>query len=92
MQKPAYSLTRQAFWASFFFAWLIIFLIVCAGAGFASREAVDLAPTLIPSMVLLIVSLLGLHRAFGSMDMRTIAVSRPHDEEHSGEEQAEPPR
>ena len=69
MKKPGYNLTRQAFWASFCFAWLVILAIVIRGLQ-GSREAVELAPLVIPSMIALIATLLGIHRGFGSLDFR----------------------
>lgn len=72
MQKPRYSLTRQAFWASFVFAWGVIFAILCVGL-YGEPQAVELAGLFVPSMVFLIASVLGIHRAFGSMDYRSSA-------------------
>jgi NAD/NADP transhydrogenase beta subunit len=50
----------------------LVFIVVVGGV-MGSAGALALAPTIIPSMVALIVALLGVHRAFGSLDMRTIA-------------------
>jgi hypothetical protein len=74
MKKPTYTLTRQAFWASFLLAWSVI--LACVWAMLMGNEqAVAMATALAPSMVLLIAALLGIHRAFGSMDMRTMAAA-----------------
>lgn len=91
MQKPRYSLTRQAFWVSFVFAWIIIFAIVFGGL-IGRPQAVELAGLTIPSMVILIASLLGIHRAFGSADFRASANAAidapPYDPRaDSGEQQ-----
>lgn len=82
MQKPRYSLTRQAFWVSFVFAWFTILVIVVGGLA-GRPQAVELAGLTIPSMVILIASLLGIHRAFGSADFRAaanaVADNPPYD-------------
>lgn len=74
MRKPAYSLTRQAFWLSFVLAWLVILGIVGFGL-LGSRNAVELAAIVVPSMILLIAALLGIHRFSGALDMRSMAVA-----------------
>ena len=79
VKKPGYNLTRQAFWASFCFAWLVILAIVIRGLQ-GSREAVELAPLVIPSMIALIATLLGIHRGFGSLDYRA-ATGVPRDQQ-----------
>ncbi|OCP17453.1 MULTISPECIES: NAD(P)+ transhydrogenase beta chain [unclassified Ensifer] len=83
MQKPGYGLTRQAFWISFILAWLVIGAIVAGGLR-GSREAVDLAGITVPSMIALIAALLGIHRAFGSMDYRSAAANLPRDQPSDG--------
>ncbi len=88
MQKPGYGLTRQAFWISFALAWLVIGAIVAGGLR-GSREAVDLAGITIPSMIALIAALLGIHRAFGSMDYRSAATNLPRDQLGFGQEEAQ---
>ncbi|MGL5447459.1 MAG: NAD(P)+ transhydrogenase beta chain [Rhabdaerophilum sp.] len=72
LEKPSYSTTKTAMWISGFCAWALVFIVVVGGVG-GSTGALALAPTVIPAMVALIVALLGVHRAFGSIDMRTIA-------------------
>ncbi|PWE52139.1 NAD(P)+ transhydrogenase beta chain [Metarhizobium album] len=79
MQKPGYNLTRQAFWLSFVLAWIVIGALVVGGLR-GSREAVDLAGLTIPSMIALIAALLGIHRAFGSLDYRAAATNMPRDQ------------
>lgn len=68
-RKPGYTLTRQAFWASFILAWAVIVMIIVA-ALFGVSTVGDLAPVTIPSMVTLIAALLGIHRFAGSLDYR----------------------
>lgn len=84
LQKPSYSTSKTALWVSGACAWALVFIVVVAGV-MGSGGALALAPTVIPSMVALIVALLGVHRAFGSIDMRTIAsrrrAFRPHRRE-----------
>ncbi len=77
MSKPAYRLTRHAFWSSFVFAWAVIGALV-VGALLGRTAAVDLAAIALPSMAGLIAALLGIHRGFGSMDMRSsLELERP---------------
>lgn len=77
-EKPAYSTSKRALWVSGALAWLVIVSLV-GGALAGNRVAVDMAGIVVPSMVFLIVAMLGLHRAFGSLDMRTLhgAPARP---------------
>lgn len=75
-KRPAYRTTRLQLGASFFLAWAVILLIVIGGLR-GSREAVDLAGITLPSMILLIAALLGIHRYTGSMDFRTMQESVP---------------
>lgn len=75
-RKPGYSLTRRAFWISFWLAWTVIFMtLIAAVAGV--QAAVELAPVTVPSMVGLIAALLGIHRFTGAMDMRTATMTEP---------------
>lgn len=71
-QRPAYSTSKRAMWISGACAWLAIFAVI-AGALRGSAESVAIASIVVPSMVMMIVALLGVHRAFGSLDMRTMA-------------------
>lgn len=77
LEKPTYGTSKRALWMSGGAAWLAILVIVGAGAVWNSPGALALAPTVIPAMVMLIVALLGVHRGFGSLDMRTMAMARP---------------
>lgn len=74
--RPAYSTSKRALWISGALAWLVIVSLV-GGALAGERVAVDMAGIVVPSMVFLIVAMLGLHRAFGSLDMRTLHGGRP---------------
>lgn len=69
-QRPAYTTSKRAMWICGGLAWAAIFAII-AGALAGKREAVEISGTIVPAMVMMIVSLLGLHRAFGSIDMHT---------------------
>ncbi|WP_052182720.1 hypothetical protein [Rhizobium sp. YS-1r] len=71
MRKPGYRLTRQAFWLSFLFAWGVIGAIVYHGVR-GSEQAVALANIVVPSMIVLIAALLGIHRFSGAMDFRAM--------------------
>lgn len=75
-QRPAYRTTRLQLGTSFLLAWGVILLIVIGGLR-GSREAVDLAGITLPSMILLIAALLGIHRYTGSMDFRTMQERVP---------------
>lgn len=73
--KPGYRLTRQAFWVSFVLAWMVILLLVI-GALYGRDGAVQIAPVALPSMVMMVAALLGIHRFSGAMDMRSMAEAR----------------
>lgn len=75
MEKPRYSTTKLALWISSAAAWATIFLLLIAAVR-GSTEAVALVPLVLPTMVALIVAILGIHRGFGSLDMRTMATRR----------------
>jgi hypothetical protein len=70
MQRPSYGTSKRALWISSALAWTVVFLLIIGGLR-GSAEAVALAPTVIPSMLLLIAAMLGIHRFSGSMDFRT---------------------
>lgn len=78
MQKPSYSTTKLALWISSAAAWAAIFLLLIAAVR-GSAEAVALVPLVLPTMVALIVAILGIHRGFGSLDMRTMAQQTPQE-------------
>lgn len=91
IQKPSYSTSRLALWVSGACAWLLVFVIVVRGSFFDSPGALALAPIVIPSMVMMIVALLGVHRGFGSLDMRTMAgSSRSPRRRREPEEEVQP--
>lgn len=73
---PAYNTTKRQIWFSFTLGWLVILLLVVGGLR-GSREAVDLAGITIPSMILLIAAMLGIHRYTGSMDFRAMRDQAP---------------
>jgi len=66
---PEYRFSGQYLKVSFVLAWIVILAIV-AGGLFGSEKADKLADIVVPSMVALVVALLGVHRAFGSLDYR----------------------
>lgn len=68
-ERPSYRTTKRQIAYSTACAWVIIFMIT-SGAILGVREAVDLASIVVPSMVLLISGLVGIHRVTGSMDYR----------------------
>jgi peptidoglycan/LPS O-acetylase OafA/YrhL len=74
MERPSYSTSKRHLWISSALAWLVIF-ILAAGAVFGSEQAVAFGTIALPSMVALIVALLGIHRGFGSVDMKTMAFN-----------------
>lgn len=70
MQKPSYNTTKRYIWSSFILSWTIIMLLAAAAAS-GSEQAVAFASIAVPSLVGLIVLILGIHRGFGSIDMMT---------------------
>lgn len=75
-ERPTYRTTKKQINCSMACAWAVI-LMITAGALFGIREAVDLASIVVPSMVLLISSLVGIHRLTGSMDYRAAQENEP---------------
>lgn len=71
IQKPRYSTTKLALWSSSVLAWVILLAITVAACT-GSETAVSLGNIAFPMMAALIASVLGIHRAFGSMDMRSM--------------------
>lgn len=71
MKKPTYGTSKRHLWLSSFLAWAVI-LLLAVGAVLGSEQAVAFGNIALPSMVALIVALLGIHRGFGSMDMKTM--------------------
>jgi len=45
--------------------------VILVGALYEHNKVVDLADIVVPSMVFMIAALLGIHRAFGAIDLRT---------------------
>lgn len=76
MEKPSYSTTKRALWLSLALAWIVI-IALAVFAGLGSDQAVAFGAMAVPSMVALIVTILGIHRGFGSLDMYTMARGRP---------------
>ncbi|WP_246786307.1 hypothetical protein [Bartonella taylorii] len=74
--KPSYRGSRLYLWWSFWFAWGVIFLLICGGLWGAPR-IVDMAGISIPSMVAIIVGNLGVHRGFGSLDFSNRKSENP---------------
>ena len=78
--QPRYRTTKRQIGISTALAWLIIFMITAGGVA-GVPEAVSLAGIAVPSMVMLIAALLGIHRFTGSMDFKA-------SQEREAEEQA----
>lgn len=77
MKEPSYRSTRRYLWTCAIMAWLII-LILAVAAALGSEQAVAFGTVAVPSMVGMIVGILGVHRGFGSMDFRA-QVDALHD-------------
>lgn len=71
MEKPSYKTSKAALWLSSACAWLVIFVLAAGAAIFKSDQAVAFGNITVPSMVVLILGILGIHRGGGSIDMRT---------------------
>lgn len=71
MDKPSYSTSKRYLWVSMFMAWAVI-LILAAGSALDGKT-VEFGTIAVPSMVAVIVSILGIHRGLGSLDMMTAA-------------------
>ena len=74
MDKPSYGTSKKLIWISLVMAWLVIALLAY-GAVSGSEQAVAFGTVAVPSMVALIVAVLGVHRGFGSLDMKTMAFN-----------------
>jgi len=70
-QGPAYRFSGRYIGWCFVLAWAVIVAIVIGGL-LGSENAARLADIIVPSMVALIVALLGVHRAFGSLDFLSV--------------------
>lgn len=67
MDKPSYRTTKRTLWLSSAMAWFVI-LILAVGAAIHDK-AVEFGTIAVPSMVMIILGVLGIHRGFGSVDM-----------------------
>jgi hypothetical protein len=67
MEKPTYKTSKAAIWLSSAAAWVVI-LMLAAGAAWQG-QATAFGTIALPSMVTIILGLLGIHRGFGSLDM-----------------------
>ncbi|WEO73793.1 NAD(P)+ transhydrogenase beta chain [Agrobacterium vitis] len=67
MEKPSYSTTKRALWLSSAMAWAVILILAVSAA--INDKSVELGSIALPSMVAIIVGILGIHRGFGSLDM-----------------------
>lgn len=76
MERPTYRTSKRAMWISGALAWAMMFIVVI-GAFRGSSESVAISGIVVPTMAGMIVAMLGLHRAFGSLDMRAMAGPRP---------------
>ncbi|MCD2176462.1 hypothetical protein [Rhizobium sp. C1] len=75
MEKPRYSASKRMIYGSLVAAWGLVYLLAY-GAIFRPQTETSVAFTSFASLVIpltfaLIVALLGVHRGFGSLDMRT---------------------
>jgi|GEM_PF-1515177 len=84
--SPNYRFSGQYLKISFALSWLVILAIVFGGL-YGSEKADRLADIIVPSMVALIVALLGIHRAFGSMDFRSSQKHGSYAETEAEQEQ-----
>lgn len=73
MKGPSYRTTKRNIWLSTIAAWAVIFAIV-GGGLYGVPEAVALAGITIPSMIVLIAAMLGIHRFSGAIDFRSTAL------------------
>lgn len=71
IEKPSYSTSKRSIWLNTMAAWLVIILLAIGAV--TSEKSVEFATIALPSMVLLIAALNGIHRVTGSMDMKTMA-------------------
>ena len=70
MEKPRYSASKRMIYGSLIAAWGLIYLLAYAAAFRNSDKATSFASLVVPLSFGLIVTLLGVHRGFGSLDMR----------------------
>jgi len=72
--KPTYRMSKRQIWLSFWLAWGVVLYLVWRGTN-GSDQAVSLAGIVVPSMMLLISALLGIHRFAGAMDFAAVQAS-----------------
>jgi hypothetical protein len=68
MQKPSYSTSKRTLWISLAMAWAVMLTLTIGAA--LNGQTVEFGTIAVPSMVGLIVAMLGIHRGFGSLDFR----------------------
>ena len=78
MDKPSYSSTKRYMLISAVPAWIVVLIVTWAACVQNSGSAIAYAQIALPIMAGLIVSLLGIHRGFGSLDFR--ASNLPRDQ------------
>ena len=78
MDKPTYSSTKRYMLISAIPAWIVVLLVTWAACIQNSSNAIAYAQIALPIMAGLIVTLLGIHRGFGSLDFR--AGNQPRDQ------------
>ncbi|MBB4955349.1 hypothetical protein H4S14_003385 [Agrobacterium vitis] len=77
MGKSSYRTTKLTLWLSSAMAWMVI-LILAVGAARAG-QAVEFGTIAVPSMVMIILGVLGIHRGFGSVDMHLMTRAAKPD-------------
>ena len=78
MDKPTYSSTKRYMLISAIPAWIVVLVVTWAACFRDSTNAIAYAQIALPIMAGLIVTLLGIHRGFGSLDFR--AGNQPRDQ------------
>ena len=81
MEKPRYTSSKRMIYGSLVAAWGLIYLLAYAAGFRESEKAVAFASIVIPLAFGLIVMLLGVHRGFWSLDMRTMLKHQPYPRE-----------
>ncbi len=88
MEKPTYTTSKRALWLNSILAWAVI-IILAIGAVMGSAQAVAFGSIAVPSMVGLIVALLGIHRVTGALDLRAM-LRAPSSEDPSNRPRDQP--
>lgn len=81
MDKPTYSSTKRYMLISAIPAWVVILIVTWAACFRESTNAIAYAQIALPIMAGLIVTLLGIHRGFGSLDFRAANLPRDQPDE-----------